>query len=393
MKNKKILVVVNRFPSVSETFIFSKVHGLLKKGFDVTVLVHSKINDKSFFTEIDHRVKIINTPSNALQLLKMVISNFKNSIALVTNIFKRGGFSLKSLKTFVRVLPFRTEIYDIIYFGFSGIAISYNDVINDVLGNSKFVFSCRGSSEKIKILQERHRQAIYPLIFNRADKIHCVSKDMQDTLLPYGLDENKSFINPPSINIGKFKRQNDYQLNTNETIILSTGRLNFQKGYPYAIKAIAELKAKGYSLKYHIIGGGDDLGYLMYTAKVLNVQDEVIFHNRQSSEYVNDWLNKADIFLLSSIWEGIANAALEAMSMEIPIVSTDAGGMKEAIEHLKSGYLTSRFDSTALAEGLEYYINNPELAKSIGAKGQERIVANFNLTKQIECFANVYNNL
>ncbi|MDJ0743207.1 MAG: glycosyltransferase [Xenococcaceae cyanobacterium MO_167.B27] len=82
--------------------------------------------------------------------------------------------------------------------------------------------------------------------------------------------------------------------------------------------------------------------------------------------------------------DGIPNVLLEAMAMEIPVVSTAISGIVELIEDRKTGLLIQQKDPQALANALEELINNPELRQQLKVAGRAKVVAQFSLEENVK---------
>jgi glycosyltransferase involved in cell wall biosynthesis len=104
-------------------------------------------------------------------------------------------------------------------------------------------------------------------------------------------------------------------------------------------------------------------------------------------------LAEADAFLLPSISEGLSNAALEAMAMELPVVTTNAGGMAEAVRHETDGFVVRRRDAEAMAEHLARLAGDPELRRRLGRSARQRVRERFGIETQIRVFEEVYRSL
>ena len=84
----------------------------------------------------------------------------------------------------------------------------------------------------------------------------------------------------------------------------------------------------------------------------LNLTKQVELTNQMPQQEVFNLMQSADVFLLPSLEEGIANVAVEAMALGTPVISTDCGGMQELITHQKEGWVVPIYDTEALAEEL-----------------------------------------
>jgi len=278
---------------------------------------------------------------------------------------------------------------DIIHFSFSGIAANFSDVFKVEIDVPIFI-SCRGSAEKIRPLIDSSRASELGYVLEMATRIHCVSNDMKNTISNYAKINDKVFINFPSIDIGQFKYSQRI-LNPQDRIrIVSTGRLHYQKGYVYALNAIRILLDRGFDIEYSICGGGPEEGLLKYMIQELNLQDSVKLIGKVSSSEVAEHLIRADLFLLPSIYEGISNAAIEAMASGVPIISTTCGGMEELIDNGKNGFLVRRFSADEIARAIESLIQDPLETRRMSVEARRKIEEQFNLDLQINKFLHEY---
>lgn len=391
----RIAIVVNSFPVLSETFIFNKVKGLVKAGFDVTVIAHSIKNDLSAYQDQwdDVRnVKILNafTSHDLLnfRLYTKIVSRLGASLQFL-QATKSGNWKAK-VRTYLQWLTL-SEDYDIVHFEYSGLAVSYLDLISIGL-KSKVIVSCRGAAEQIRPLFDRKRATELNMLFAKVDRVHCVSEDMLNTCATlYHLDRRKAFVNRPAIQTERFQRA-DKKWQPGETILIcSTGRLHWKKGFDYALLAMRELKTQGISFRYEIIGGGIELEKLIFMANDLGIAGHVHFIGKLSSAEVKARLESCDIFLLPSLSEGISNAVLEAMAMQIPVVSTGAGGMDELITDMENGLLIHAYDAKKWADKIIMLIQNAALREKIGQNGHRTILENFKIERQLNVFLSEYN--
>ncbi len=393
-----IKLVVNSFPKSSETFLFNLVTGLEKEGLKVTVCANATSVDKKYYT---HKMK--NWSGNIqffparlnfiVRFFKIVGYALSNPLFFTQSIWKNGV--KKGARIFSNVSCLISGKPDIIHFSYSGLGITYLDCFPYLNKHGiKTIVSCRGTAEKVKPLLDPERGEKLKHLFLQVDKVHCVSNNMMNELACYGLTSKKAFVNYPSIEVDKFKRQNSFENILNEKFnIITTGNLNFSKGYIFALQAMKILKERGFDFLYHILGEGEDRPMITYIIHQFGLAGHVKLHGRVSSLEVFEQLNVADIFLLPSVYEGISNAALEAMAMEIPIVSTQAGGMAEVIQNKKNGMIVECFDGGAIANAIGEILLSKELRCMMGKSGRETVKDNFTLDKQIKKFILQYKNI
>jgi len=161
--------------------------------------------------------------------------------------------------------------------------------------------------------------------------------------------------------------------------ILSVGRLNEQKNYSSAIEAITILKSRGITAQLSIAGIGEDLKALKDLSEEQEVTDQINFMG-----FVSDWISlkdKTDIFLLSSIREGMSIVTVEAMAAAFPIVATNVGGIQDyGKDNLN---MVKALSPTAedIANALEKVIADDKLRKNIGKQAAKDAYAEFGAEK------------
>jgi colanic acid/amylovoran biosynthesis glycosyltransferase len=259
--------------------------------------------------------------------------------------------------------------------------------------SAKTVVSCRGTAEKVKPLTDKKRKDDLNQLFNSIDSIHCVSKDMADTVKKYGASENKIFVNTPAINTEVFQRNNEYKDSGEELQILTIGRFTFQKGYLIGLLAMQELKNKGLKFKWKIVGDGPLSEELIYHINALELQQQVVLLGKQNRDEILSLYNEVDVFLLTSVYEGIANVCLEAMAMELPVISTKSGGMEEVIVHGENGLLCEVYDPADIVSKVQDIATDFAFRKRLGVSAKQTILNNFTLKKQVDIFEKQYISL
>ncbi|MBP9500962.1 MAG: glycosyltransferase family 4 protein [Candidatus Promineofilum sp.] len=230
--------------------------------------------------------------------------------------------------------------------------------------------------------------------FDKASAVHCVSEAIRDEAMRYGLDKAKSAVIHPAVDPDMF-RPLPVGSRPDEDIlrVISTGSVNWRKGYGYALSAIRRLVDRGVPVQYDLIGDGPEQQRLLYTIQDLELGDHVVRHGKLPPDKVLARLQEADVFLLSSLSEGISNAVLEGMACGLPVVTTDVGGMSEAVTDGVEGFLTPPLDSVSLADALEELWRAPELRQRMGAAGRARVLRDFSLDDQADAFVELFRSV
>ena len=142
-----------------------------------------------------------------------------------------------------------------------------------------------------------------------------------------------------------------------------------------------------------IVGDGPDYEELAFAVHALGLQYHVHMPGRKSRQEIFELYDQADIFFMPSVSEGIANVALEAMSMELPVVSSDAGGMCEVIVDGQNGLICPVDNQIAMASALFALINDFGLRKQLGVQARKTIEKEFHINRYIDVFELEYMRL
>jgi len=154
--------------------------------------------------------------------------------------------------------------------------------------------------------------------------------------------------------------------------------------------AINYLKEKGYNFEWTIIGDGNYKTPIQWAIRDLNLENHVFLLGSKSQSEIKELLLKSNIYFHPSVSEGISNSVIEAMSIGLPVVVSDVGGMKEAIPTDEYGYLVPARDWREMAVALENLMNNPDKRIQIGETASKFVKSKFSSTQQIEGFLKLF---
>ncbi len=170
-------------------------------------------------------------------------------------------------------------------------------------------------------------------------------------------------------------------------LILAVGRLTAAKDYPNLLQAFAALPSMYASAQLVIIGTGEEENSLKQLADTITIADRVHFLGLRRD--VSDWMSAADVFVLSSAWEGFGLVVAEAMASERIVVATDCGGVKEVIGDC--GILVPAKNSLALAEGIKQALTLESTERTAMARAARDRVANlFSLSAVVNKWLDLY---
>jgi glycosyltransferase involved in cell wall biosynthesis len=144
--------------------------------------------------------------------------------------------------------------------------------------------------------------------------------------------------------------------------------LTHQKGFDILLPAFAELVQKGLDLHLLILGEGEERASLEDMARRLGVSNRVFMPGFQKNPY--PFFTRAEVFVLSSRYEGLGNVLIEAMALGLPVISTDCPhGPREITKDGQYGILVPPDNVTALAEATYTLINSAEQRATLAAAG------------------------
>lgn len=171
--------------------------------------------------------------------------------------------------------------------------------------------------------------------------------------------------------------------------LLSVCRLEPVKNIEGVLEALSVLRNQGYKFSYHILGDGSDFERLKKVVSDLALREKVIFHGyvEDTSRYYLD----ADLFLMNSHSEGFSNSLLEAMSHNIPVISTKVGGAVDVIENAVNGWLVNTDDVSMLIDTLKDFYRLPVSERlMIGSNGGDRVRSSFSPESHIAALSSLY---
>ena len=161
------------------------------------------------------------------------------------------------------------------------------------------------------------------------------------------------------------------------------------KDHPMFLRAAARVRAAVPDAAFVIAGEGNLMPGLRELASQLGIQEDVFFIGR--CENVNELLFASHIGVLSSKAEGFSNAILEYMAAGLPVVSTEAGGVREAIVEGDTGFVVPSGDHEKMADRIIEIFNDSERARAMGALGrsivEERFACEHHLRNTLELYA------
>lgn len=168
---------------------------------------------------------------------------------------------------------------------------------------------------------------------------------------------------------------------TDSLIIGTIAVFRFQKRLDLWMETAATIVQQFKHVHFIIVGDGPLKNELLQKCSALGMEDRIHFPGLETD--VRPYLASFDIYMMTSLFEGLPIALLEAMAMECPIITTDAGGIKEVIRHELDG-LVCRIDEPEMLAKFAYsLIQSPELRMRYGKQARKRVAEDFSLEQMV----------
>jgi glycosyltransferase involved in cell wall biosynthesis len=161
-------------------------------------------------------------------------------------------------------------------------------------------------------------------------------------------------------------------------LVGSVARLDPVKRLDVLLEALVRVEGA----RAFVVGYGSEEQRLTEMARELGLGDRIHFAGYQQDVW--PWLAACDVFVLSSDWEGMPNAVLEAMGAGLPVAATAAGGTPDVVVDGVTGLLVSPGDAVALAAALDRLVQDGDLRRSMGAAGRQRVEEQFSAQRMVE---------
>jgi glycosyltransferase involved in cell wall biosynthesis len=179
-------------------------------------------------------------------------------------------------------------------------------------------------------------------------------------------------------------------------ILGTLSRTCLPKGLEFLIQAVALIKDKYPDIVCYIAGGtpkGEESREetLKNMVQKFGLEDHIVFLGEISD--VESFFSKINVYISTSLWEGLPTAILEAFAAQTPVVATNVVGNSDLVKNLETGILVKAENSQAIAAGIEFAFENPEkiavLAENAYRYGRE----NYSIDNMVKKYEILYESL
>lgn len=256
------------------------------------------------------------------------------------------------------------------------------------------VLNCYGSDIFVAPRKNWFVNWIIKVLLNSADAVAATSKAMAAEAKRIMGDPMKDVVVTPfGVNVNLFKKAEN-RIYSERPIIGIIKYLQPIYNIPLLIKAFAVTKEKArVKPLLHIYGSGPLKEELLALCKDLHIYDDVTFFETIPNQEVPKALNTMDIFVNSSNVESFGVNIVEAMACELPVVATPCPGPKEVIDNGVTGVVLKDWNHEELAEELIKLVENPALREKYGKAGREKVLREYDWSKNVETLINVYHQV
>lgn len=191
------------------------------------------------------------------------------------------------------------------------------------------------------------------------------------------------------------KRNDDFRkelnLENDHLLLGSVGRLSDQKDPITMIEAFGIISKPFPNAHLALVGDGELKGKILEKIDKLKLNGKVHLTGNKN----NPWsvYHSMDLFIMSSIYEGLGRSITEALSCGVPVVCTDVEGVPEIVRDNITGILVPPKDSNKLADGITRTLNEMETAKKMAEEGRRFVNDNFDVNKMVTDIDSLYNTL
>jgi glycosyltransferase involved in cell wall biosynthesis len=204
-----------------------------------------------------------------------------------------------------------------------------------------------------------------------------------DFLCSHGLPREKFSVIPNGIDVSYWDERVVRPIRQTPEIIC-VANFRPRKRQADLVEALVLLREKGVRVRCLFVGDGPTKQEVESLVRARHLNEAVEFLGRREPEEVRALLGRADIFVLSSLWEGLPGSVMEAMAAGLPVVGTDVNGTNELVIDGETGYLVPPRKPKDLAERLAWLATNPHIRTEMGQRGRKRMAEEFTLDAMVK---------
>lgn len=387
-ERRRVAYVVNCFPNFIEAMIYREVLALRSRGYDLSIFSIRRPQagdvppEAAALVDATHYI----LPVGALALLRAHTRAFARApvryvrtlLDVVTGTHSRFRDRVRSVCHFAEAVAILPQVRNLgiehLHAHWAVGATTCAMVVSRFL-DIPFTFTAHAYDIWLDrlLLPEKLRAA--------ETVVTCTDYNRRHLIEDYGIPAEKFRVVYHGLDLQRFQRHDRPQ--NSRPVILSVGRLVEQKGYEDLIRVCADLVRDGHDFQCEIIGDGPLRESLQRLIDELGLHEVVTLRGRLVGDVVLDCYVRADIFALFCVQasdgdrDGIPNTMVEAMAMQLPVVSTRYSGVPELVVEGSTGFLADCGDRRTLVDALALLLTEPGRRTTMGRAGRERVMHDF----------------
>jgi glycosyltransferase involved in cell wall biosynthesis len=240
----------------------------------------------------------------------------------------------------------------------------------------------------------RKRRLVNPMLSRWPGRLYAVSADLRQHMIREGFPASRVNVlyngidagEPPSSLLRRSARA-ALGLPDDAFVIGTAGRLDPVKNLAVLVHAVAALKARYPHARAVIVGDGPERAMLEAKVLELGIAGSVTFTGYRTD--VRSLMAGFDVYLNTSVYEGVSLTILEAMAMALPVVATPVGGNPEVVIDHVTGLLVPAC-ARSMADAIAPLVHDPRQRRRLGEAGRWQVRRYFSLTRMVEQYADVY---
>lgn len=389
----RALVICYKFPSTMQPWLANSVAQIVKHGGEVEIL--SEVKGDSHYTAVvdayDLKSRTTHLNFHGRHVLKTILTNFCNPRMVkksITGVFRaprylsrHKSFLGKLLGTLVLAPHINQRNINLVHSHFEVTGHRLLPVIK--AQKVPFIITFHGLPPPGIAQLPQKMRAEY---VNAADVILVNTEFAKRQYVHLGAPEEKIKILPQGIVTHDYAFVTKDKPADNPIEILTVGRFSPDKGQKYVLHALPELIKCGHNIRYTMVGTGPDRDNLEQLATDLGLGDVVSLHTSISETELKEIYSRSHIFILPSLkaidgfheeTQGVA--IQEAQASGLIVIATKTGGIPECVEDGKSAFLVEDRNSQAIADKLQWIINNPEQWNQWQRDARRHVEAHFDI--------------
>lgn len=242
------------------------------------------------------------------------------------------------------------------------------------------------------------RRVFRRFAYGLADEVFAVSRELREHYsAQVGIAKSHIGLVPNGVDTERFHPDDEtrirmrLQLGIPSTAFIAgtVGRLDPVKDHKTLLHT-AELLGSSKTNSHIVIVGGGPEHEMLKTCIAASPSLHGRVHLTGESGHPEHWLNAFDVFVLSSLSEGMSNTLLEAMATALPCVVTDVGANPDLVDEGKSGYLVHVGDAKAMTDRIFQLAIDPQLRARMGQRGRLKVTQKFSMARMLENYTRLY---